>query len=372
MPLKCLSDDEALFSFAHSQLQWDELKSKNRLDPHLKMPCCGAGVVLKTSKLGTRFFAHQRAGDCIFASETAEHLLAKSVIARAVLAAGWRANSEVSGTSDNGEEWVADVMAIRGNARVAIEVQWSEQSHEETKRRQQRYARSGVRGLWLLRHPQGLLKEKATPAFRLCYSESTRSFSIMLPSQSFSASWVNNRTKNEPWLWQQEVELADFVAGALAGALKYAPAVGCTMPVAVNTAPTRCWRCKKLTNIVTEVEFLAGSVLVGHPSISTDIYTLGQAEGVDELLATLFSANLLEQHGIGRIKRRFSKTVGGEYLSNGCIHCDALQGRFFDHESAYGAATAYQANGLLSESLATQLEGSSEQIYCWWFDKKEA
>jgi hypothetical protein len=61
--------------------------------------------------------------------------------------------------------------------------------------------------------------------------------------------------------------------------------------------------------------------------------------------------------------------MGGEYLSNGCLHCDALQGRFFDHESAYEAQPAYQVEAVLSEHLAGQLDYASAQIFRWWFDE---
>jgi competence protein CoiA len=333
------------------------------------MPCCGASVVLKKSKLGTRFLAHSKTGECTTAPETAEHLLAKNTIAKAILAAGWTASTEHRGDAPGGDAWVADVMATRGNRHVAIEVQWSKQPQDETQERQRRYARSEVRGLWLMRHPQDLLTEKETPTFRLNYEESSHSFSIILPSESFDARWINNRNKNESGYWHQEIELSRFVAGALKGALKFAPAIGRKMPVSVHTAATNCWRCKKATSIVTAIEFLVGDVLKGHPSITTDIYTVDKAKDCNEILAAVFPANLLQQHGIGRIKNRFSKTMGGEYLSNGCRHCDALQGRFFDHESDYEVQPAYQVEAVLSEHLARQLDYASGQKFRWWFDE---
>ncbi len=35
---------------------------------------------------------------------------------------------------------------------------------------------------------------------------------------------------------------------------------------------------------------------------------------------------------VGQVQQRFSKTEAGSYISNGCVQCDALQGRFFSSE----------------------------------------
>jgi len=43
--------------------------------------------------------------------------------------------------------------------------------------------------------------------------------------------------------------------------------------------------------------------------------------------------SLIQSYQYGLLKKRFSKTRGEAYLSNGCYHCDAIQGAFFsDHE----------------------------------------
>ena len=40
----------------------------------------------------------------------------------------------------------------------------------------------------------------------------------------------------------------------------------------------------------------------------------------------------LRSLGIGQVKELLSRTRGHAYLSNGCVHCDALEGAFFEHE----------------------------------------
>jgi Competence protein CoiA-like family len=78
------------------------------------MPCCQAAVVLKKSSLGTQFFAHQRTGACSTQPESREHLLAKDVIARAAIAAGWNAVTE-SRDAAQPSAWMADVLCTQPN-----------------------------------------------------------------------------------------------------------------------------------------------------------------------------------------------------------------------------------------------------------------
>lgn len=354
MPLKCLLGETPIFGFNCSGEEWELLKSENRKLKHLSMPCCNAKATPKTSKLGTQFFAHAKTEGCETASETAEHLLAKTTVAEAAKLAGWTVDTEVQGATLTGDPWVADVLATKGQSKVAIEVQWSKQAQEETKRRQAKYAESGVRGLWLMRHPN-LLVEQETPTFRLRFDEENRSFSVLIPSPRYHSELVGNNNKNEPGYWQQGVGLSDFVVGTLNGALKFAPAIGRRLPASISTASISCWRCKKATRMVHGVTFEAGKVLPGHPNIYATIYDFNDLDCGGVFLTALFPSDLLRQHEIGAIKERYSRTMGGSYLSNGCVHCDALQGRFYDHDSWYEAEPTYAVEVELSKRLASQL-----------------
>ena len=69
---------------------------------HLRMPCCEAGVTLKTSKLGTEHFARARRGPCSTAPKSAEHLLSKRFIVDGVRRAGWLAEPERAGQAGDG------------------------------------------------------------------------------------------------------------------------------------------------------------------------------------------------------------------------------------------------------------------------------
>jgi hypothetical protein len=114
---------------------------------------------MRVSKLGTQHFVHARRSDtCTSAPESAEHLLLKSIVLRAVRDAGWNGDVEVCGPDG---AWRADVMATRGSLRVAFEVQLSTIPFTELAARQRAYADDGVRGCWF--YGYGALKPPPPP-----------------------------------------------------------------------------------------------------------------------------------------------------------------------------------------------------------------
>jgi hypothetical protein len=148
MPIRCVDPTgQSIHSFDLSEDEWKSLELENKKSRHLSMPCCAAHVTLKRSRLGSRFFAHKAVGSCTSARETEEHLHLKQMAVMAARAHGWTAQTEVTGTTPTGEEWRADVLATKGEHRVAVEIQWSGQTTDETIRRQTQYKDSDVRGL---------------------------------------------------------------------------------------------------------------------------------------------------------------------------------------------------------------------------------
>ena len=97
MPLSCKHGENTLFSFDFDAAGWAGLKASNASEKNLRMTCCDEHVTLKTSKLGTQFFAHKRRGECTSAAETAEHLFVKACIAKAIRGTGWEVNTEQRG-----------------------------------------------------------------------------------------------------------------------------------------------------------------------------------------------------------------------------------------------------------------------------------
>src|SRR5262245_57442555 len=161
MPLRCV-DPTGKSTFNLSDEEWQALRLANADARRSRTPCCNEPVLLKRSHVGTRFFAHMRRGDCATGPETAEHLELKTIVVEAVRSHGWTTQTEVTGLAPDGEQWRADVLAQK---EVAVEIQWSRQTNDETLRRQERYKQCGIRGLWLLRQP-GFPVAHSLPAVR--------------------------------------------------------------------------------------------------------------------------------------------------------------------------------------------------------------
>lgn len=318
MPLSCLDEnDHRIQAFDLTVEQWDALKSANRSQHHLRMPCCGAGVVLKKSRRGTRFFAHSKVGPCLTADEGEEHRVLKAMAVQEARECGWVAETEVAGSTPSGEQWRADVLATKGNAKVAIEIQWSGQVDDETLRRQDRYRQSGVRGLWLLRQPKFPVS-KDLPA--VCIGGSLdEGFRALLP---YGWGRMSRTDRREMRGWKSNLAMADFIKAALNGRLKWGRVtdVGETGIAKVNVAEADCEECGVITDIIVGVD-----VVVADETIEVSLRDLTRFEALIEQLRSQLPESFDQSH----LKVRYSRTLRERYFSNGCSGCDRLYGDFF-------------------------------------------
>lgn len=113
------------------------------------MACCGQNGISKTSKLNNFYFAHKSRSDSLYAKESAEHLYLKFLIAKIAHESGWDVTTEKQGTTQNGEAWIADVFCTENKARLAFDIQLSQQTDSELEARPSKYTASGIRTLWL-------------------------------------------------------------------------------------------------------------------------------------------------------------------------------------------------------------------------------
>lgn len=79
-----------------------------------------------------------------------------------------------------------------------------------------------------------------------------------------------------------------------------------------------CWRCDQMTVCVV------GFTRPGRLSVSEVVQA--EDEGLLSWAAQLVPEDVRRREQVGVIKARFSRTAERSYVSNGCFHCDALQG----------------------------------------------
>jgi hypothetical protein len=305
MPLRCLgSDGQTIQSFDLTDGEWSALRLQNRRSPQLRMPCCESWAVMKTSTRGLNFFAHKSRGRCQSAPETEEHLVLKTLAVEAARRAGWACSTEARGSSPSGEPWVADVLAQTGHHKVAIEIQWSGQTSQDTLYRQERYRQSGVRCLWLFRRP-GFPVSKNLPA--ACVSgEIATGFEARLSDQVMPPD--------------------KFLDAVFARHFRYGIVPGASGRVSIHSSVLDCWRsnCQARTRIITFIE-----VVIGPHRCQ---FTVASLSNFPDLLVSC-QERIPRASRVGVIKPRYSQTQEQRNMSNGCYRCDALIGEFFEHDA---------------------------------------
>lgn len=310
MPLRCF-DPVAncdVHAFDLSPNDWQKLRADNKQRRWLRMPCCSAEVTLRTSRRGTQFFAHKAIGACTTAPETEDHLRLKRMAVEIARAHGWAAETEASGTTSSGELWRADVLARKDQHRVAVEIQWSAQTNEETMRRQVRYAASGVRCLWLMRHP-GFPVDRALPAAHIG-----------------GAAEAGYTATLKTVTGQQVLPIEELLAAAFSKRLRFGIPIGTSGQVEIFVTALHCWSCGAEAQIISDV-----GVVVGPNKFRFSVSDFDGHLALFDLIRRRLPNNLQ----IGAVKQRFSQAQGRSYLSNGCFHCDALFGQFHEHEFWY-------------------------------------
>jgi hypothetical protein len=210
MPLLALVDVLRTISTLPSDEEWQSLKVDVGAGRRsVVLPYCGLLGYLRTSKLGVRHFAHKSARDCSsHPSETGQHLLAQRLAVEAACAAGWQADPEVFG-----DDWVADVLAVRGGRKVTFEMQWTAQTQGEYVRRQARYAAAGIRCAWFTPHGRSVLPARHDPpVFRLAVADH-------IATVTFNGS---------------DMPLADAVTALLTGRISYRDHVSTGQPATMR------------------------------------------------------------------------------------------------------------------------------------------
>jgi len=344
MPLRARLNEKDIFSYEFDENAWNQLKASYKQET-LMMPCCDNKAIPKISKLNNYFFAHARRSGCTSAPETFEHIFLKTLIAKIARSLGWDVTTEKIGETPEGERWIADVFCIKGKAKIAIEIQWSPQTETEFRRRQEKYIASGVRTAWLykLRRNQDYL-----PALY-----EIPAFGIQIKSDS-----------GEMDVPQFDLPIDKFVRGMLEGKLKWRPEQNEKLIGKLITDHNQCWRCKRKTKVILGIGIYdKEGINLSH------LYFHDNEISVPKFILQHLNNSELGKNNIAPIKPRYSNTMQEAYLSNGCFHCDAIQGQWFLYDAWVDAVYAESSQTIMDFSFINgynnfRVEGK------WYFGKE--
>lgn len=219
MPFSALSPDGPVTLLGVDSLTIERMRDRNRREQLYRAKCCGAPLAIRTAEGKVPHFVHLStppscAGD---KHVSPEHLRLQAAVALAVNETGWTFETEAVEREPVSRRpiWRADVLATRGHARVAFEIQLSGSDWMSMLERQRRYRACGVRGLWFVKTKKGFPSRQEMPIF--------------VVETDSDADWVALRRRwDDAHIWSgtdgaDHVELGRFVRMALAGELRWAP-----------------------------------------------------------------------------------------------------------------------------------------------------
>ena len=129
-----------------------------------------------------------------------------------------------------------------------------------------------------------------------------------------------------------------------------------TVEVVLYGLPYRCWRCGEVS-----------TALVGLARPCADLFSEDLIGCDDEIPLSLAWEHLPEDAKrrlhVGEVRRRYSRALGAEYLSNGCASCDALFGEHFLHEELTYALATDGASALIELAVVEVSQSSYVEAF---------
>lgn len=312
MPLLALVDGVRTVSALLEDEEWVQLQGDVRgKRRRLEMQPCGLSGHLRTSTLGSRYFAHNAGGGgCSeHRGESPLHLAVKTEILKGCALAGWDAEPE-----RRGDGWVADVFASSGVRQVAFEVQVSRQPQDEYRRRQDRYTKAKIRCAWFVRHETSITAAtRDLPAFPIVESEAGL------------RTVVSGHT----------LPLQQAAAKLLQGAVQFRSHVSNGLPVEIPVVAHHsdpCWKCKQkylLWKVLPATIEGACGIRVTQATRSLVLWSAEKPEAKREVVRAVATAAAGVPVRPAQIGMRYSRTTKTKYMGFSCPHCNALFGDHF-------------------------------------------
>jgi hypothetical protein len=271
---------------------------------------------------------------------------------------------------ERGGEWRADVHATRRHAQIAFEVQWNRQTLAATRARQKKYARDGVMAYWFFANlPKGAPVDPELPLFKLSASA----------PDTFAVD-----------LGYARVTLAEAVKALLSGHVRMVGnvRVSARQSMRILFCERTCHLCKKSAHFYAvdggyksscgyefttpsgqEDEDLGDSGEWDESEECDESEDATEYEFVPEIIAAASLHAASAGIKLGQVKPRYSKMVGGSYLSFGCYWCDALWGEYYLHvDRMYARMGRIQASHVL-EALVEVPQPAVVSLQHWCYPR---
>lgn len=289
---------------------------------------------------------------------------------------GWQLKADHSEVTPSGKEWASDFIATFGNMRMAIffmDLQEDDEdlfSDENIRLREQQYAlvsESKVRGLWLYDSDVTYTESRYGHDFRIPL------MGLAFPRNGDIGEENQIRTMSVGGYFRPQDEsevmdgvlfdyiaFEDFIEGLLIDrSFTWSLKRSEILLLAPVVTQRDCWKCKKPTLVCKEFHYLK-HLPPANGEASVHFVDRMNIQDVPETHLISFNRqNKSRATSIGEIKMRYSRTVGDKYMSNGCVHCDALQGAFFTGRSLSPAVCE------LTYAVAVMVEGNESKHGHW-------
>lgn len=248
-------------------------------------------------------------------NESAEHAAAKLAVRDAARAIGAQAECEVSGS-----DWQADVLVTYGGKRFAFEIEWSGNSPKDARRRQARYLRDGITGLWFFHNIPGSRTHWSKTPFTA--DPSIPVFGIEPSTAKLDRFTIYRHSTTH--------DLDAFVVGVLQNGIRYSR-LRVPMPgpdATVNFFSTPCWKCENeyFVYMLTYPHAAACGVTISPVHmLETNEFKPAVVYLAKQAAAAWTEARL----PFGVVKNSYSHTLEESYDAFNCPHCDAIFGQFY-------------------------------------------
>ena len=250
-------------------------------------------------------------------------------------------------TKCKSEKWSADIVVNYDTYKVAFNICKSPRNIEETYKtmREER-----ICGCWLLMPAKNsVFLPNNMPCFKL-----SEKFDVI---QVFLNSEFDDDSSNV-------LTLETFIPALIKGNIRFAEKM-MVKYIEVCFFDMECWKCHK-ENQVYFINRLLSSDGISVPCNSASMDKLEFNPLIIKSIEQYVNSHPEMGIRMGKIKPRFSKTVGGSYPSFGCAYCDSIFGNHFVQEVMM--EMRYYSKELLKTRIEIQ-DDISIPADCWY--KKE-